>query len=106
LAASVGAVLEADQRGCQLDRKMDDLIRAAGFQINSIKTCHMAEALDIVRAVYRDLHDDHAPPRMDRYSNAGKPPGAQARKMFVFDSIVVVRNELEFARPARARRLG
>src|SRR5258707_1230295 len=35
--------------GCQLDRKMDDLIRAAGFQINSIKTCHMAEALDIVR---------------------------------------------------------
>jgi hypothetical protein len=25
---------------------MDDLIRAAGFQINSIKTCHMAEALD------------------------------------------------------------
>jgi hypothetical protein len=47
LAASVGAVLEADQRGCQLDRKMDDLIRAAGFQISSIKTCHMAEALDI-----------------------------------------------------------
>jgi hypothetical protein len=36
LAASVDAVLEADQRGCQLDRKMDDLIRAAGFQTNSI----------------------------------------------------------------------
>jgi len=67
LAASVGAVLEADQRGCQLDRKMDDLIRAAGFQINSIKTCHMAEALDIVRAVDRDLQDDHSPPHMDRH---------------------------------------
>ena len=67
-------MLEADQRGCQLDRKMDDLIRAAGFQINSIKTCHMAEALDIVRAVDRDLQDDHAPPHMDRHSNPGKLP--------------------------------
>jgi ubiquinone/menaquinone biosynthesis C-methylase UbiE len=28
--------------GCHLDRKMDDLIRAAGFQINAIKTGYMA----------------------------------------------------------------
>ena len=38
-------MLEADQRGCQLDRKMDDLIRAAGFQIDSTKTCLLASAL-------------------------------------------------------------
>jgi ubiquinone/menaquinone biosynthesis C-methylase UbiE len=28
--------------GCHLDRKMDDLIRAAGFQINAIETGYMA----------------------------------------------------------------
>jgi hypothetical protein len=38
-------VLEADQRGCQLDRNMDDLIRVAGFQINTMKTCPLASAL-------------------------------------------------------------
>jgi ubiquinone/menaquinone biosynthesis C-methylase UbiE len=27
--------------GCHLDRKMDDLIRAAGFQINTVKTGYM-----------------------------------------------------------------
>jgi hypothetical protein len=27
-----------------------------------------------VWAVYRGLQDDHAPPHMDRYSNAGQPP--------------------------------
>src|ERR1700740_1686183 len=27
-----------------------------------------------VRAVYRGLYDDHAPPHMDRHSNARKPP--------------------------------
>ena len=31
--------------GCELDRKIDDLIRAAGFQINSTKTCPLASAL-------------------------------------------------------------
>src|ERR1700751_1442028 len=27
-----------------------------------------------VRAGYRGLYDDHAPPHMDRYSNPGQPP--------------------------------
>ena len=27
-----------------------------------------------IGAVYRGLRDDHAPPHMDRYGNAGKPP--------------------------------
>jgi hypothetical protein len=27
--------------GCHLDRKMDDLIRAAGFQLNNIDTGYM-----------------------------------------------------------------
>src|SRR4030088_2545956 len=27
-----------------------------------------------VRAVYRGLYDDHAPPHMDRHSNSGQPP--------------------------------
>ena len=27
-----------------------------------------------VWAVYRGLHDDHAPPHMDRHGNAGQPP--------------------------------
>src|SRR5215472_983826 len=29
-----------------------------------------------VRAVYRDLQDDHSPPHMDRHSNSGKPTQA------------------------------
>ena len=28
--------------GCHLDRKMDDLIRAAGFQINTVETGYMS----------------------------------------------------------------
>src|SRR5438270_2251162 len=41
LAASVDTILEADQRGCHLDCKTDDLIRAAGFQIDAIETGYM-----------------------------------------------------------------
>ena len=41
LAASVDAVLEVDRRGCHLDRKMDDLIRAAGFGLDEIETGYM-----------------------------------------------------------------
>jgi hypothetical protein len=34
--------------GCHLDRKMDDLIRAAGFEIDAVETGYMrAKALDI-----------------------------------------------------------
>ena len=38
MTASVDTVLEADQRGLQLDRKMDNLIRAARFEIDAVET--------------------------------------------------------------------
>jgi hypothetical protein len=58
-----------------------------------------------VRAVDRDLQDDHASPYMDRDSNAGKSrPRSQARKIFVFDSIVVVRNSAGTLSPANVPR--
>jgi len=38
MTAWVDTVLEADQRGLQLDRKMDNLIRAARFEIDAVET--------------------------------------------------------------------
>jgi hypothetical protein len=41
LAALFDAMLETHRRGLHLDRKMDDLIRAAGFGFDVIETGYM-----------------------------------------------------------------
>jgi hypothetical protein len=41
LAAPIDAMLEHMGGGCHLDRKIDDLIRAAGFRIEAIKIGYM-----------------------------------------------------------------
>ena len=41
LAASVDAMWKRISGGCHLDRKMDDLIRAAGFRIDAIESGYM-----------------------------------------------------------------
>src|SRR5438132_12693163 len=53
-----------------------------------------------IGAVYRGLQDDHAPrPTWTGTATPVSRPGSQARKIFVFDSMVVVRNPGETLSP-------
>ena len=38
---ATGSLSPADDRGCHLDRKTDDLIRDAGFEISTVETGYM-----------------------------------------------------------------
>jgi hypothetical protein len=55
-----------------------------------------------IGAVYRGLQDDRAPPNMDRYRNAGKPPRHAGAKDTRLRLDRVVRNPAETLSPANA----